>query len=106
MDMKFDSINEWSMYIKDRLDIAVEDDKLLQLTEMVLNKKIKYDFMGFVTFDTPRFDLITALEIDIIADEIELAVLREEIFLSKFNCYDVEELLDKLIYGYEDRAYN
>lgn len=97
MDMKFDNIEDWRKSIQNRFVALVEEDKLLQLAEMVLRKKIKYDFMGFVQFDESRINLMVALETDMIADEIGELILKEEIKLEDYNCYDVEELLELLM---------
>lgn len=97
MDMKFDNIEDWRKSIQNRFVALVEEDKLLQLAEMVLRKKINYDFMDFVQFDEPRINLMVALETDIIADEIGELVLKEEIKLEDYNCYDLAELLELLI---------
>ena len=95
--MKFDNIEDWRKSIQNRFVALVEEDKLLQLAEMVLRKKINYDFMDFVQFDEPRINLMVALETDIIADEIGELVLKEEIKLEDYNCYDLAELLELLI---------
>lgn len=97
MDMKFDNIEDWRKSIQNRFAALVEEDKLLQLAEMVLRKKINYDFMDFVKFDESRINLMVALETDIIADEIGELVLKEEINLEDYNCYDLAELLELLI---------
>ena len=97
MDMKFDNIEDWKKSIQNRFATLVEEDKLLQLAEMVLRKKINYDFMDFVKFDESRINLMVALETDIIADEIGELVLKEEINLEDYNCYDLAELLELLI---------
>ena len=67
MDMKFDNIEDWKKSIQNRFAALVEEDKLLQLAEMVLRKKINYDFMDFVKFDESRINLMVALETDMIA---------------------------------------
>ena len=95
--MKFDNIEDWKKSIQNRFATLVEEDKLLQLGEMVLRKKINYDFMGFVKFDESRINLIVALETDMIAAEIGKLVLKEKINLKDYDCYDIEELLELLI---------
>ena len=95
--MKFDNIEDWRKSIQNRFAELVETDKLLQLGEMVIRRKINYDFMGFVKFDESRINLMVALETDIIADEIGELILKEEINLVDYNCYDLEELLELLM---------
>lgn len=97
MDMKFENIEDWRRSIQNRFVELVEEDRLLQLGEMVLRKKINYDFMGCVKFDESRINLMVSLETDFIADEIGELVLKEEINLVDYNCYDLEELLDLLM---------
>jgi hypothetical protein len=97
MDMKFDNIEDWKKSIQNRFATLVEEDELLQLAEMVLRKKINYDFMDFVKFDESRINLMVCLETDMIAAEIGELVLKEEINLKDYDCYDVEELLELLM---------
>lgn len=97
MDMKFKNIEDWKESIQNRFAELVETDKLLQLGEMVIRRKINYDFMGFVKFDEPRINLMVSLETDMIASEIEKLVLKEEINLEDYDCYDVEGLLELLM---------
>jgi hypothetical protein len=97
MDMKFDNIEDWKESVQNRFAAAVEEDKLIQLEEMVFRKEINYDFMGFVEFDESRIMLMVALETDIIANEINELLLKEEINLEDFDCYNEEELLEKLM---------
>lgn len=93
MSVTIESLRE---FFEERINEAYENGKLHQMKKMVERSEILYDKNGFVRFDEGELSMIVSEEIEALSRVISEHVMKDEIDLSKLDCYSVEELIDQL----------